>query len=498
MSCFKNSINQWCLGRDVSDRLPHTVTLGRYNLYYSDNTEIQHSKQNETDVCIIGLCVDATGAWERHELAKQLASLSFDDFLRVSDNLCGTFSIIRIDAGNRIVVLGDATHMMPIYYGVSEKYRGVVATCEALIVDKNEPLSKISQHVLSCANDKGHYLVADMTMYDGVKCLLPNHYLDVVGCRAIRYFPVEKLVKAKTRGEIDEIVLRTFEMIKRVVRQYSECVRFAAPLTPGDDSRLVCAFLLKEDKADAIYYVIDNQELKDIPQNVPFLNNLSQKMGIKDFRILPVERFIPENVLQNVMEECGDIRSWDNAIWAYHPIVRGRAVVRGDVVDHIAKSGHFRGSHLYALQELLPRFGFLKALHRNTSRYGAPEFDRWYQEMKRNANGHSFFDLFYWETRLGRWNSNTASINAIFGIQDLNFFNCGKILKEWCRIPRSVRGQRLVHQKYLDWLLPGINNIPVNPYRDRHHQYMPHWVSRWAPRWALWVGKYWISWFKYH
>lgn len=488
MSIFSKSINQWCYGR-INPALPKTIKIGDVDCCYTNELSVTKGECNGVKVFILGLCVDAMGKWNQAEIAQELAELSFDPFSEATDNLCGVYVIFRVESNGEVRVLSDATHMMPVYYCISGRNRGVVASCEALIVDHGEEISQVSQNVLRGANDKGHYLVADMTMYDSVKCLLANHYLDVSSMAPVRYFPRKTLKKASSEREVDEIIAKTFEMTRRVVAQFSRQMRFASPLTPGADSRVSCAFLKACSDADVSYYVIRNNELTNRREIEPFLNDLARKMGIEDFRVFPEEKYIDEAELRQVREECGDIRSWSEIVWAYHPFVKGRAVVRGDIIDHLAKSGFRRQGE----SEILARVGYLKALQRNTSKEGRREFGKWYREMAAGAKGYSYFDLWHWEMRCGRWNSNTASISNILGIQDVNIFNCTKMLAEWCRLDPKLRSKAIVHRKFIEWLSPSVSAIPINPYRDLNHEHIPDWLARMLPGWVLFLGKYWMN-----
>lgn len=455
----ETAVNQWRLDDCGTHSLPNVFAIGKYKCCYTNNTSLQISESALCQVAIIGTCVDATGAWEANKITAHLCCLGFDEFISSIDNLCGVYVIFRKEAGGPLRIFGDATHMMSVYFGISGASRGVVASCETLIIENHEQISETAKEILAYGASGQKELVNDLTMYDNVRCLLPNHYLDVDSLTSIRYFPREILKPVAKECEIDAIVETSLEMIINVVQQFSSQFRFASPLTQGADSRVNCA-LLHTQLLDniTVYYLLLNHEMTKCPRNVGFIEGIAKRMGLNEFRILPEEKGISANDLNLLESKCGKIRTWGDKIWTYHPSLVGRAIVNGQIIGQIGKASMGEGR-----PEFLARY-FLWIRQGLVSNIAHKQFLKWYDEAKANARGYSLYDLWGWEQRCGRWNANLISMNSIMGILDVNFYNCRRVLCEWCRVPRKQREQKVIHIKMLRKLTPELAGMPFNPY----------------------------------
>jgi len=263
---FSHSLCQWCYGKGCQDILPRHVKFGDSGIWCTDVARIQAARVGCKEVVILGECVDVREGHDSNKISEGLCSLDDQSFEKEIENLCGGYVIFRRNY-NDVRVYGDAIHMMSVYYGVN-RYKSVVASCEALIVDDVGNISTLSSSVVSGACEVGMYLAGDMTMYDDVKALLPNHYLSVSDAKSVRYFPKEYLKVVRTELEVDAIVDNTIQMVEHCIQQFAKRMRFASPLTPGGDSRLNCAFINKiVPQEDVLYYVIRNVEMNLFQEN---------------------------------------------------------------------------------------------------------------------------------------------------------------------------------------------------------------------------------------
>ena len=486
MGVFENSINQWCYGTRSNSGLPKTIEINGRPCYYSNNTEVQRAVCDDKEVTIIGTCFNAVkDEWGGVQC---LCSLDLEEFIVAIEELCGAYVIFRVDKQG-VKIFGDASHLIGVYYGIGKQYGGMAASCEALIVDAEERVSQKAEDVIRGAYSGGLYLAGDMTVYDSIRCLLPNHYLDMSTMAAKRYFPRAALMPVHDISEIDSIIDATLEMVSRGIRQYASKTLFALPLTPGGDSRVNCALVRGVvPNVNAAYYVISNVELQREPDNVSFIKAIADRMGITDFKVLPEVDVLDDERLEALKKECGRIRAWGRKLWCYHPILGGRAIVKGELIDQIGKSPYGR-----AMPEWMASKFFLKTILSNTSRQADIEFSKWYENAKANRKGYSMFDLYSWEIRCGRWNSNTHSISNINGVSNINFFNCTKVLAEWCRIPRRERKNKCIHRRFISKTMPSVVDFPVNPYAYRHSRHLTPALSKIIPYWCRWIAQYYMQ-----
>lgn len=485
---MENAICQWCYGKDCKDILHHNISIGVSVLWYSKNAVIQKASSTSIDIVIVGECIDVTGVMDSDKIANFLCEYDLKTFERTIDNLCGAYVVLRSESG-RVTVYGDAMRMMSVYYGVGSK-AGIVASCEALITDNVECVSSNANEVLAGAYEEGLYLAGDMTMYDDVKALLPNHCIDVNETFVRRYFPRERLVVAREVSDIEDAIDTTNRLVANAIRQFSKGMKFASPLTPGADSRVNCAFLNRElPRQDVLYYVIHNKEFVSPPENETLVKRLAVCFGFDDFHFYPEVEAFSQEFVECARKVFGPTRRWVRKVWAYHPAIKDRAIVSGAMIGHILGG---------TLGRNMPRWiigpWFVKIAQRNISHIGSDETDKWCRDADDGVKlGYSILDLWSWEIRCGRWNANTASRNNIYGIRNVNFYNSHKIISEWCRIPRRLRVRKLIHKRILEKIAPEVADIVINPYINKYSTHIPVFLIRFVPLWVRAIGAHMIN-----
>ena len=441
-----------------------------------------NSWRDAVEIVIIGECVDLRYGYDADKIAEQLCSFDNDAFEKEIENLCGDYVIFRLDHED-LKVYGDAIHMMSVYYGIN-KYAGVVGSCEALIVDDVSEISPKSAKVLAGAYESGKYLAGDMTMYDDVKALLPNHYFSVKNVKSFRYFPREELEVVRTEAEVDAIIDNTIKMVEHCILQFANRMKFASPLTPGGDSRLNCAFLNKLiPQKDVLYYVINTREMEYFSSNKDLVRTMADEFGFDDFHFYSEKEIFTDENVSAIKRVFGPIREWPKKIWAYHPDVKDRTIVSGALIGHIL--GGQLGKNM---PEWLCGLWFMKIRQHNVSKIAGEEVEKWYKDVKGAVKkGYSKFDMWYWEIRCGRWNANTISRDDLLGIRDINIYNSHRIINEWCKIPRHLRVRKLIHNRMLARLRPSVANITFNPCAHRGGRLRFSLLAKIIPVWCRWI-----------
>ena len=465
MNVFDRAINQWCFGKDCSSIFRNCAEVHGEKLYYSDNTDFSTAEANGNEVVIVGTCLDAMG---RQDIAEYLATLAFDEFLVALDTLCGAYVIFRYDPIVGLRIFGDATRMMSVYYG-----NNVVASLESLVVDDALDISRVSVEVARCAHHGVLELAGDMTMYDNVFCLIPNHYLDVKTFLPVRYFPREKLLPISDEKEVDDIIEKTAGMVSCIINQLSKRVQFASPLTQGADSRVNCAFLRSLlPEADILYYVISIPSMLVRCEDIPYIKSIAALLGIDNFQVLEDADVIDDEYVSLLQQQCGNVRGWGRKVWTCHPKITSRTIVNGQLIDQIGKASKGKGRPDFLT------YLFLKLKLGNVSPYAHRKLKEWHAEAKKGANGYSMYDLWGWEMRCGRWHANVVSVSSMLGVREFNFYNCAAILSMWCRIPRRLRVQKIIHKKLLTKMCPKVAELPFDPFKQPS-KHLPTFLNKW-------------------
>ncbi len=149
-------------------------------------------------------------SWETEYLAKNgisflyaisLTSVSCNlpsILLRISDeNVTNVVGFAARLAGKYVVfyanktglyIIPDATASLPVYYS-TQRNAICVSSCDNLVNSLfGYGISKRALDV-RLGSDLSQPLPYNMTLYDEIKCLLPNHYIDILRNDVVRYAP---------------------------------------------------------------------------------------------------------------------------------------------------------------------------------------------------------------------------------------------------------------------------------------------------------------------
>jgi len=120
-----------------------------------------------------------------------------------------------------------------------------------------------------------------MTLYDEIKCLLPNHYLDLINKKVFRFAP-KSLPKKTDEREIDEIINHTVHLIENIVNEYLKYYEVVCPLSGGWDSRFVLAFLKKR-ASEISTFTFKHKDMTEETADLYIPELISPLLGIKHF-----------------------------------------------------------------------------------------------------------------------------------------------------------------------------------------------------------------------
>jgi hypothetical protein len=188
---------------------------------------------------LIGHAFAAEGNRSVVELLEAAVSVGFDSALhKALDLLSGRFALITTQWGGR--VYHDAVGSRTVFYRLDEplcvaSHAGLIADLLGVALD---PLAEAIRREPEYRSRSVAYLPGDLSVYDGVRALVPNNYYEISSGRTVRYWP--RAAREKT-----------------TIEQFSSCVdayfsSFASYLrdnrltpvlgvTPGIDSRAIIA-----------------------------------------------------------------------------------------------------------------------------------------------------------------------------------------------------------------------------------------------------------------
>ncbi len=452
---LKESIFSYIISYSKCEEFPYNKNLAptNYVLSYSDGIEINFYNLDNIYVYIIGYAIDSYNEHKTQDIPKMIAS-EYKKGIEQSYNYCnrlaGKYIVLLFDSNNRYI-WGDATNSLTINYNFS---KGVVISSIAKMVAEYSSDQEDPKHLdIRLNSTLSQPMPSDITIYNSVYSLLPNHYLDISNRKTVRVNVSNGVCKNSKYSE-SHILEKQFELIDSITKQYAKDYECVCPLTAGYDSRAVYSFLLRVKEDIETYTFFHNgftMETPDVKIPKQIRRNLNHKL-VND--IEATEEYY--NAITSLNGKTTFRRTVDLA-YTYNSIYKGKTLINGNILDQVGKS--LIGNSLHSVFAT-PSF-FVCKIH-NKSKHVKPEIKKWIDTIGEEDRPF-IYDLFAIENRLGRWAAQTDQVYNLCGINSMNIFNCKDLIFLWMSLDRKKRKNKIlykyIYEKNLDSY---INDIPIN------------------------------------
>lgn len=463
MFALKDAAIAYLIASTPDFRFPcHTnVCAGNVTISHTATTDVLTAAQDDRSVAVIGYCIDAYGKIDRSDIPVQFLSQTFPDAMsafRYFDRFAGMYLVLYQD-GDKMFLWGDASCSLSICYNISG-HTLCAAITDKLVADLLG--FDISERSLKIRNGSTVYsqpLPNDLTLYDEIKALLPNHYLDCGSRKAVRV-PLGVFETTKQK-EIERIIEYTAELADNIAKSYCRDYELALPLTAGTDSRTVLSFY-KKFQPSIPCFTFKHAGFTNATADIAIPAKLCQMLHLP-YQIIPDETAPPawNNGIAAQMNPYLDKTEVDNA-YTYRLHMHRRADADGSIIDEVGKS-----TQENAVPTALIRAPFIMCKLHNYEMLTKAEVKKWVEEVKRCGEQEHIADLFAIEQKLGRRVSQGTVMYSLCGINSLNLFNCREIILQWTRIPRKIRSKKYIPYAFLRRNDERLLEIPFNP-RSKH------------------------------
>ena len=410
------------LSRSEDSRFKNRIKIFDYYLNY-DDSRVTRSDDEGKPVVIIGEAIDIMNPKDsiKHITNNLSACDDLEEMVSYSSKLLGRYLIILFKEDDTFLVIPDASCSIPVNYYKEDT--SIISSSSKLIAEKYNLVKSETSIKIKKNADNQHPLPFNVTMYEEVLVLIPNHYLESRTMKMRRYYPSNTI----SENSFDDVVDETIAILDRVIEQIVHDKSFALPITAGIDSRTLLA-LFKEHIHDIpLYTFYDDGELDNWDIKVPKM--LQEKYEL-DYHLL--KRVNPEGIANkgagNIVEEEINKRILKNAYTLSESDLSDKTFLAGDIIP-IAKSNFGRD-----LPEKLATVSYLVTKTHNFSEENKSYIKEWIKDSK-DAYNISRFDLFFWEHRVGRWLQNNANNYDAYA-DPFYLFNCHYLIELWISVPR--------------------------------------------------------------
>lgn len=234
--------------------------LGEYYVQHNPNLSFTQHKQGKFDAVLFGFVFDfETPSLTNEQILNDLVEYAktHEDIIVGTNKLCGRW-VLLIHDGSNLFVANDAMGQMQLFYHIGDA-NTVISPSDHLIAHVmgfKRSQTALKELFEPYDDITGFWFVGTSTIYDDVKCLVPDYYLDVNVNQQIRFWPREK-VKQVDR---DENFATMHRMLNGFTKAFFNRYEGALALTAGLDSRVLLAHCKPYKDALMIYTINDGQE----------------------------------------------------------------------------------------------------------------------------------------------------------------------------------------------------------------------------------------------
>jgi hypothetical protein len=411
-------------------------------------------------------------------------AISLDVVLSVLEGLSGRFVLIIKNSKN-LWLFHDAVALRQVHYCRDEHnviWCASQAETLAEYLKFDYDAEVLSYRDLPCYRSSldEFWLLNDRTPYREIRCLLPNHYLDLHAGRAHRYWPVPGCIKALS---VDESIQLSSLILQNSIRAAALRFDLRMGISAGGDSRKTLA--ASKEERDRIYFFTHTPtQASMVVNDMKVPATLLPKLGL-------VHHGIPLGGMDNEFRRYYE----QSATWAR--VTRGH--IACTLLDHFGPETTVLNSNISEVAQRiywLPRSKItgkgLAVLNGLNHPFAVREFEKWLEDAipACEAAKMNVLDLFFLEQRMGRW---AAAAFAEYDIahETFNPYNNRRLhclmLGVSERRRRNRRWEVLIKQIKSLW--PEVLVEPINPpdgNRDKMQQFIRRYllhkaITPWLP-----------------
>ena len=437
--------------------------IGPYWLHTHPDLPITETEDSSRSLTLLGYLFDT----EKYELSnldilQQLLART-NDFISLLAELKrypGRFAIFYRDQ-SCMRLLHDALALREVYY--AEDGNSVVCGSQPNLLERfaDPPIHRsdgsgaldfIENQMPRVRN--GRLWPGEGTPFEGIKHLLPNHYLDLIGMKSHRYWPREPI----NRLELSDAVSRSAAFLSGALKAAAHRYPLMLAVTAGEDSRSLLA--ASKDISKQIYYFINKHDgLNDRSSDIKIPKEMFQRIGIP-FNIHRFSKDVPDDYRRTFLQ---------NTLYAREQLL--------PVIYNVYQKHHSHRVNILGVGEVgrtkffdepkwLSPYYLAYMLRYRKSPYAVKECGSWLAEAGPSARncGLNIMTLFWWEVLIGNWGAVGNSESDI-AIEEFDPFDSHLLYETFLAVDPEYRTfkNNILFRELIRSMWPELLEFPFNP-----------------------------------
>ncbi|MBN2481971.1 MAG: hypothetical protein JXB19_09545 [Bacteroidales bacterium] len=442
------------------------ILNSNYILYVHMDLVTSEVRNNENRIFLLGDIFDfRIPEKDNRSILNDLIGLDFISLSKKLSDYTGRYLLI-FQNDHELKLIHDAIALRKIYYAqirdlvwfASQPY----LLARILNLKETKIPSKIAYYNAHDYMELYSPNIGNITIFDEIFQVLPNHYFDAGNSKVIRYWPGEKMQPI----DIEEAAERCASIIKGYMKSITARYNVMLPVTAGKDSRLLLA--ATKDLTDKVFYYINKDYDMDLRNNdIRIPQKLLPKLGLKFHLVNP---YIPIN------EDFKRIyfENHYRAVTRYLPIIHNYYQNFSGKINLPAIMAFYpENQNKFKKFQITP---LLLAKINEVSQYdfAIDYYTEWLSknlEMCKN-NNIDIINLYFWEDRCANYITQVTQEKDV-AQDDIFPYNSRLLVSLFLSVgyKLSLRPKYLFFKKIIKKLWPEVLQEPMNPSPRAHFKY---------------------------
>lgn len=381
-------------------------SYGVYNLYIHNDCGCTLSNSPSLHLALIGYIIDPMHPEKSdQDILDDIANCpNINDISDKLYNYGGRFVLI-IRQSEEYIIFHDACGLRSVYY--TKFGNEIYVASQPLLFKLLIPLKEGAKHdsyykSKYVKSENEHWIPSGSSLYDNVYHLVPNHYLKFSTFNQVRYWPSKELNSLTFEDGVRVASL----LMHKIMIAVSQRFKLALPVTAGWDSRAILS-ACKPIAADIYFYTLQYRDLTSSSNDIRIPGQILTYLGFEHHIIdcrKPIDKVFTELYLKNT--DIHHLNDWGfiaHGMLAEYP--SERVTIKGTCAEIGRCYYYSSGKHndiSYGEQ-----LDFLKDW--NDIAFIKDQVSDWLAEVTdaKVKKGYDLLDLFYWEHRMGSWQSQS-------------------------------------------------------------------------------------------
>ena len=394
--------------------------------------------------------------YDNRNILEILVKYDFETLIPVISRYSGRWVLIY-SGEEGMVMLHDASASRKVYYYSQRKGMSCSSNPHLLATALKIPYTSEEERLAFYYSDDAKKTfgsnIGNLTIYDGVFQLMPNHYLDLINKQVTRFWPCRRIEKSP----LEQVVEKSSAIIKGYMESITNRYKVMLPVTAGKDSRILLA-ATKNRPSGVFYYLNKERWLNEKSQDVYIPQRLLPKLSLKHNLVDPYVE-IDEDFKKMYFENNRFASAlFLPVIYNYYLNFSDRINLPGTFINIIEE--------VYEIDPENISGGALARLHKlDHYKFVVNYYQEWYEASRDRCiqSNISAESLFFWEERMANWGTQ-LQLDKDIAQEEIIPFNSMLLIENMLKVPLNLRQKPdyILHREIIRKLWPEALQEPFN------------------------------------